>query len=74
MTKTVILSLTVEEINMILLCNAKDKDGIIKELQSYLGTAEPDMAEIIHNTIEKMHDLTGEELKEVLDYPVDKES
>ena len=72
MIKTVILSLTVEEINMILLCAAKDKDGIIKELQSYLGSAEPDMAGIIHNTIEKIYNLTGEELKEILDYPVDK--
>lgn len=74
MKRKVILNLTVEEINMILLCTAKDKNEIIKELQSYLKTAKPDMAEIIHNTIKKVYDFTDEELKEVLDYPVDKEN
>lgn len=74
MKRKVILDLTVEEINMILLCTAKDKEGIIQELQSYLNVAGPDMAEIIHNTIKKVYDFTDEELKEILDYPVETEN
>lgn len=69
MTRNLINNLTVEEVNMVLLCSAKDKEGIAKELQSYLNMARPDMSEIIHHTIEKVHDLTDEELTEVLNYP-----
>lgn len=71
MIRKIMLGLTVEEINMILLCTAKDKNGIIKELQSYLEVAKPDMAEIIHNSIRKLHDFTEDNLKEVLNYPAE---
>lgn len=63
MTQKALSGLTVEELNMFLLCTARSKEGIVRELKSYLETAEPDMAEIIHKTIEKTHDLTEEELK-----------
>ena len=63
MSRKTLLSLTAEELNMILLCTARSKEEIIRELRSYLETAEPDMAEIIQNTIEKAHDLTEEEIK-----------
>ncbi len=38
-------------------------DDIIIELESYLDTSDPDMAEIIHSTIEKAYNLTEEEFK-----------
>lgn len=63
MIQKTLLSLTVEELKMILLCTAKKKEEIIKELKSYLNTAEPDMAEIIYRSIEKTRELTEEELK-----------
>ena len=65
MTKNTLLSLTVEELNMLLLCTARSRVEIIEELNSYLETAEPDMAEIIRHTIEKAHELTEEELKTI---------
>lgn len=63
MIKNILLDLTVEELNMLLLCTARSRDEIIEELNSYLESAEPDMAEIIHHTIEKAHNLTEEEFK-----------
>lgn len=69
MTRNIVLNLTVEELNMILLCSSREKDKIIQELQSYLDVAKPDMAEIIQKSIKKLDDMTEEDLKEVLDYP-----
>ena len=63
MTQKALLELTVEELNMILLCTARNKNDIIIELESYLDTSDPDMAEIIHSTIEKTYNLTEEEFK-----------
>ena len=63
MTQKALLELTVEELNMILLCTARNKNDIIIELESYLATSGPDMVEIIHSTIEKANDLTEEEFK-----------
>ena len=71
--------LTIEEIYMILLCSAreketKDKDGIIKELRSYLEVeTSGDVNELIHRTILKVQDFTEEELKVTLDYPMEQE-
>lgn len=63
MIQKALLGLTVEELNMILLCTARNKNDIIIELKSFLDTSDPDMAEIIHSTIEKAYDLTEEEFK-----------
>lgn len=63
MTQKALLELTVEELNMILLCTARNKNDVIIELESYLDTSGPDMVEIIHSTIEKANDLTEEEFK-----------
>lgn len=63
MIQKALLGLTVEEMNMILLCTARNKNDIIIELKSFLDTSDPDMAEIIHSTIEKAYDLTEEEFK-----------
>ncbi|MCX4351533.1 MAG: hypothetical protein OSJ60_07830 [Lachnospiraceae bacterium] len=62
MTQKPFFGLTAEEMNTILICTARNKNDIITELKLYLGTSEPDIAEILHNTIEKVYDLTEEEL------------
>ncbi len=62
MTQKPFFGLTAEEMNTILICTSRNKNDIITELKSYLDTSEPDIAEILHNTIEKVYDLTEEEL------------
>ena len=62
MTQKPFFGLTAEEMNTILICTSRNKNDIITELKSYLDTSEPDIAEILHNTIEKVYDLTEEQL------------
>lgn len=65
------MNLTLEEIYLVCQCRATGQKEIISELQNYLETAEPDMAELIARTIKKAGLLTQEEMKIVKSYPVD---
>ena len=66
MKRNLMYTLTVEELNMVLLCTAESKEKIIKELQSYLEVSKPDMAEIIYHTIQKVQSFTDEKLTEII--------
>lgn len=61
----------IEEINLIHSCRAKEQQMIIKELNSYLASADPAMKEIIHNSISKLNNVTPIQLAEVLNYPAE---
>ncbi|GFI17475.1 hypothetical protein IMSAG249_01329 [Lachnospiraceae bacterium] len=63
--------LTLEEIYLICQCSATEPKGVINELQEYLETAEPDMAELITRTIKKAELLTCEEIETMKSYPVE---
>lgn len=62
---------TFEEIYYINICISSKKEDVIQELKEYLNLADPDMSEIIHSAIDKLHDLENEEFYELRQYPID---
>lgn len=62
---------TIEEINLIHCCQAKEHHALINELHKYMKSAEPDMAEIIDHTICKLSYTTSTQLREILEYPAE---
>ncbi len=66
-TINIITEYTIEEIHAILMCDSTDREGIIKDLADFLSLAAPDVAEIIHSTIDKLHALTEDEFEALSD-------
>lgn len=66
--------LSIEEIYLIGQCTAGEKEEIINELSGYLDNldaADQDMSELIKGSIEKVKELTCDELQMVLNYPLE---
>ncbi len=62
---------TLEEIYLIRTCNLKipDRDRIISELKDYLDLE--GMKKVVRGTIDKLEYITGEELQNLWEYPLD---
>lgn len=71
MTKDITSKFTLEEIYLIRTCNLRtpDKDRIISELKDYLDLE--GMKEMVRGVIGKLEYATGEELRCLLEYPLD---
>ena len=63
---------TVEEINLLCIYDTSDRAALIEDLKISLADVyEPEMREIIHNTIAKLETLTDAELSEMGFYIAD---
>lgn len=71
MTKDITSKFTLEEIYLIRTCNLRtpDRDRIISELKDYLDLE--GMKEMVRGVIGKLEYATGEELRCLLEYPLD---
>jgi hypothetical protein len=69
--KNTMESYTIEEINLIQLCQKKEKNALIKELKECLNYVGADMAEIINNTTNKLLTTPDSEMKRIFDYPAE---
>ncbi len=67
----IISKYTLEEIYLIRTCNLStpDRNRIIAELKDYLNLA--GMKEIVRGLVDKLAYATGEEIKCLLEYPLD---
>ena len=62
---------TFEEISLILLCQNKERDKIIGELQEYIDAAAPSMKRLLVQTIQKVRIASAEDLECAINYPID---
>ena len=65
---------TFEEISLILLCQNKERDKIIGELQEYIDAAAPSMKRLLVQTIQKVRIASAEDLECAINYPIDGEN
>lgn len=71
MMRDITQKFTLEEIYLIRSCNLRtpDKDRISSELKGYLDLA--GMKELVRGVIDKLEYVTGEELQNLWEYPLD---
>lgn len=71
MTKDITSKFTLEEIYLIRSCNLRipDKNRIRSVLEDYLDLA--GMKEVVRGVIDKLEYVTGEELQNLWEYPLD---
>ena len=71
MTKDITQKFTLEEIYLIRSCNLRtpDKDRISSELKGYLDL--DGMKDLVRGVIDKLEYVTGEELQNLWEYPLD---